>query len=36
MSLLAERYKEDTERSRAMGLAMGGCALGVLGTVYLV
>ncbi|XP_063436008.1 synaptic vesicular amine transporter-like [Mytilus trossulus] len=30
MSLLAERYHEDGERSRVMGTAMGGIAVGVL------
>jgi len=30
MSLLAERYHEDSDRSRAMGIAMGGSALGVV------
>jgi len=31
MSLLAEHYPEDVARSRAMGVAMGGCAMGILG-----
>ncbi|XP_069139284.1 synaptic vesicular amine transporter-like [Argopecten irradians] len=30
MSLLADRYRDDKERSRAMGTAMGGSALGVV------
>ncbi|XP_060601753.1 synaptic vesicular amine transporter-like [Ruditapes philippinarum] len=30
MSLIAESYTEDNERSRAMGIAMGGYALGIL------
>ncbi|XP_076105674.1 synaptic vesicular amine transporter-like [Mytilus galloprovincialis] len=30
MSLLAEQYHEDGERSRVMGIAMGGIAVGVL------
>lgn len=31
MSLIAESYEEDNERSRAMGIAMGGYAVGILG-----
>ncbi|WAR21473.1 VMAT2-like protein, partial [Mya arenaria] len=30
MSMLAEYFSEDERRSQAMGLAMGGCALGIL------
>ncbi|XP_021355601.1 synaptic vesicular amine transporter-like [Mizuhopecten yessoensis] len=30
MCLLADRYQDDNERSRAMGMAMGGSALGVV------
>ena len=30
MTLLADTYSEDNERSRAMGVALGGIALGVL------
>lgn len=30
MSLLAEQYHDDGERSRVMGTAMGGIAVGVL------
>lgn len=30
MSMIAERYHDDKERSRAMGFAMGGLALGIL------
>ncbi|XP_033757412.1 synaptic vesicular amine transporter-like [Pecten maximus] len=30
MSLLADRYQDDKDRSRAMGMAMGGSALGVV------
>jgi len=29
--MLAEIYPEDKERSKAMGIALGGLALGVLG-----
>ena len=31
MSMIAERYHEDKARSRAMGFAMGGLAMGILG-----
>lgn len=30
MGMLAERYPDDKERGNAMGLALGGLALGVL------
>ena len=30
MSLLADSYPDDKERSKAMGIALGGIALGVL------
>lgn len=30
MGLLAERYPDDKERGNAMGIALGGLALGVL------
>ena len=34
MGMLAERYPDDKERGNAMGLALGGLALGVvIGTV---
>lgn len=32
MSMLADKYPDDKERSRAMGIALGGLALGVLST----
>lgn len=31
MSILAELYQSDLERSKVMGVAMGGVALGVVG-----
>lgn len=31
MGMLAMRYTDDDERGRAMGIALGGLALGVLG-----
>ena len=31
MSLIAESNRDDNERSRSMGIAMGGYALGILG-----
>jgi hypothetical protein len=31
--MLADRYTDDQERGRAMGTALGGLALGVLGTI---
>lgn len=31
MSIVARRYQDDKSRSRSMGIAMGGGALGVLG-----
>ena len=30
--MLADKYPDDKERSRAMGIALGGLALGVLST----
>ena len=33
MSIVAEKYPDDRQRSRAMGIAMGGAATGVLGNV---
>lgn len=30
--MIADKYPEDKERSKAMGIAMGGSAAGVLGT----
>lgn len=30
MGMLAERYQDDKERGNAMGIALGGLALGVL------
>lgn len=32
MGMLAVRYPDDEERGRAMGIALGGLALGVLST----
>lgn len=32
--MLADRYPDDEERGRAMGTALGGLALGVLGKIY--
>ncbi|XP_053391042.1 chromaffin granule amine transporter-like, partial [Mercenaria mercenaria] len=34
MSLIAESYTDDNERSKAMGIAMGGYALGILGIQF--
>ena len=34
--MIAERYHDDKERSRAMGFAMGGLALGILGEHCLI
>lgn len=31
MTVLAQTYREDEARSKAMGIALGGVALGVLG-----
>ena len=31
MGMLAERYPDDRERGNAMGIALGGLAMGVLG-----
>ena len=31
MGMLADRYPDDRERGNAMGIALGGLALGVLG-----
>ena len=31
MTVLAQTYREDEARSKAMGVALGGVALGVLG-----
>jgi len=31
MGMLADRYTDDRERGNAMGIALGGLALGVLG-----
>ena len=31
MTVLAQTFHEDEERSKAMGFALGGVALGVLG-----
>ena len=35
MVMLADRYPEDSERGNAMGIALGGLALGVLGEYWL-
>ncbi len=32
--MLADRYPEDEERGKAMGTALGGLALGVLGLLF--
>lgn len=34
LGMLADRYPDDEERGKAMGNALGGLALGVLGTNY--
>lgn len=34
MGMLAMTYPDDKERGNAMGLALGGLAMGVLGKVY--
>jgi len=34
--MLADRYTDDRERGNAMGIALGGLALGVLGKHVLV
>ncbi len=34
LGMLADRYPEDEERGKAMGTALGGLALGVLGKKY--
>ena len=31
MGMLADRYPDDKERGNAMGIALGGLAMGVLG-----
>ena len=37
MGMLAERYPDDKERGNAMGLALGGLALGVvIGIVIII
>ena len=33
--MLAERYPEDVERGNAMGIALGGLAMGVLSEFFL-
>ena len=33
MGMLAERFPDDRERGNAMGIALGGLALGVLGKI---
>lgn len=35
MGMLAMTYPDDKERGNAMGLALGGLAMGVLGKLYL-
>ena len=32
--MLADRYPDDEERGKAMGTALGGLALGVLGKIF--
>lgn len=32
--MLADRYPDDAERGKAMGTALGGLALGVLGKTF--
>lgn len=32
--MLAERYPDDRERGNAMGIALGGLAMGVLGNAH--
>ena len=34
MGVLADRYTDDRERGNAMGIALGGLALGVLGNAW--
>lgn len=34
MSIVAERYPDDRGRSKAMGIALGGAAVGILGTIF--
>ena len=34
MGMLADRYPDDRERGNAMGIALGGLALGVLGMTF--
>ena len=34
LGMLAERYPDDEERGKAMGTALGGLALGVLGKIH--
>ena len=35
LGMLADRYPDDQERGNAMGVALGGLALGVLGRLLL-
>jgi len=35
LGMLADRYPDDEERGKAMGTALGGLALGVLGKISL-
>ena len=34
MGMLAVHYQDDDERGRAMGIALGGLALGVLSKIF--
>jgi hypothetical protein len=33
--MLADRYQDDNERGKALGIALGGLALGVLGILII-
>ena len=35
LGMLADRYPDDEERGKAMGTALGGLALGVLGKIVI-
>ena len=36
MGMLAVHYQDDDERGRAMGIALGGLALGVLSKIFVL
>lgn len=36
LSILAELYSSDLERSKVMGVAMGGVAFGVVGKPFII